>query len=76
MQRGGVNGSQEPMQHNGQGDKWRSGGDIRARLCVCVCVLLLLTSGNNCVDISSMAFFVTCCERKGNESRLTVKMFV
>lgn len=34
------------------------------------------TSGNNCVDISSMSIFVTCCEGKGNESRLTVKMFV
>lgn len=34
------------------------------------------TSGNSCVDISSMSIFVTCCEGKGNESRLTVKMFV
>lgn len=32
--------------------------------------------GTSGVDISSLAVFVTCCEWKGNESRLTVKMFV
>lgn len=30
----------------------------------------------NCVDIFSMAVCSTCWEAKGNESRLTVKMFV